>query len=217
LTVGSDVNAIGHPKGEAWTFTRGVISQIRQAYKWKTADGLEHVATVIQTQTPINPGNSGGPLISTEGKLIGVNTFKSDGEGLNYAVSVNEVRRLLTARTDRIATSKQVAPLNTQTCTPKSYGVSRLDDNSGSVEMIDFDCSGKPFAVKVVPDDKAAPIVLAIDSKHEGRASVFFYDVNRDGIIDFSDWESVVTGENGTIRCTHAADGEMIKATCERV
>ena len=34
-----------------------------------------HRANVIQTQTPINPGNSGGPLISDEGKVVGINSL----------------------------------------------------------------------------------------------------------------------------------------------
>jgi len=37
-------------------------------------------------------------LISDDGKLIGVNAFKaSGGEGLNFAVAVNEVEKFLAA------------------------------------------------------------------------------------------------------------------------
>lgn len=56
LQVGADVHAIGHPTGETWTYTRGVVSQIRRAFAWKTEDKILHEATVVQTQTPINPG-----------------------------------------------------------------------------------------------------------------------------------------------------------------
>src|SRR5665213_3087757 len=91
IRIGADVYAIGHPTGEFWTFTRGLISQIRKDYDWKDASGL-HRADVIQTQTPINPGNSGGPLISASGKLLGVNSFKTpETEGVNFAVSVEDV------------------------------------------------------------------------------------------------------------------------------
>ena len=97
IAVGLDVHAIGHPEGEAWTYTTGVISQYRQGYGWREkGDNFEHRANIIQTQTPINPGNSGGPLLSDSGNLIGVNTFKDPGsEGLNFAVSVDEVRKFL--------------------------------------------------------------------------------------------------------------------------
>ena len=53
--VGADVHAIGHPQGQTWTYTKGLISQVRPDYQWGP-----HKADVIQTQTPINPGNSGG-------------------------------------------------------------------------------------------------------------------------------------------------------------
>ena len=56
IAVGMDVHAIGHPTGEAWTYTTGVISQYRQGYEWQAAgDPINHRADIIQTQTPINP------------------------------------------------------------------------------------------------------------------------------------------------------------------
>src|SRR5262249_845597 len=64
LAVGQDVHAIGHPKGEVWTYTKGIISQIRNNYEWSGESGVNHRAKVIQTQTPINPGNSRGPLLT---------------------------------------------------------------------------------------------------------------------------------------------------------
>ena len=109
IAVGTDVHAIGHPEGETWTYTTGVISQYRQGYPWQeSGDPTKHKADVVQTQTPINPGNSGGPLLSDGGNLLGVNTFKdSKAEGLNFAVSVDEVRRFLARSGDRIAHSKR--------------------------------------------------------------------------------------------------------------
>jgi S1-C subfamily serine protease len=97
MAIGADVSAIGHPDGQAWTFTKGIISQHRLGFQW-----LDHKADVIQTQTPINPGNSGGPLISEAGSLIGVNSFKTpDAEGLNFSVSADEVKKFLARSGDR--------------------------------------------------------------------------------------------------------------------
>jgi S1-C subfamily serine protease len=75
IEVGADVAAICHPKGEDWTFTKGIVSSIRPDYQWSYDNGASHRATVIQTQTPINPGNSGGPLLSETGKIVGINSF----------------------------------------------------------------------------------------------------------------------------------------------
>jgi S1-C subfamily serine protease len=103
LNIGQDVHAIGHPNGAVWTYTKGLISQMRPNHEWKTESGINHRANVIQTQTPINPGNSGGPLLDDSARLIGVNSFKSGGEGLNYAISVDAVRDFLTREGSRVA------------------------------------------------------------------------------------------------------------------
>ena len=92
IEVGADVAAIGHPKGEDWTFTKGIVSSIRPDYEWSYDNGASHRATVIQTQTPINPGNSGGPLLSEDGKIVGVNSFgDKSAQGLNFAVAAKEI------------------------------------------------------------------------------------------------------------------------------
>jgi hypothetical protein len=41
--VGSTVHAIGHPSGEYWTYTEGVISQIRTGYEWIGEDKKRHL------------------------------------------------------------------------------------------------------------------------------------------------------------------------------
>jgi len=85
--IGSEVMAIGAPEGLSWSVSKGVVSAIRSNEK----------SILIQTDTAINHGNSGGPLISLEsGKVVGVNTFgirKDIAEGLNFAVSVDEIRQ----------------------------------------------------------------------------------------------------------------------------
>ena len=60
IPVGSTVYAIGHPSGEAWTFSSGMVTQIRPNYKWNY-ENSSHKANVIQHEVPTNPGNSGGP------------------------------------------------------------------------------------------------------------------------------------------------------------
>jgi S1-C subfamily serine protease len=97
IAIGADVHAIGHPTGEAWSYTTGIISQIRNDYTWQYKSNIKHRADVIQTQTPINPGNSGGPLLSDDGKLMGVNSFTAEGEALNFAVAITDVRRFIAA------------------------------------------------------------------------------------------------------------------------
>ena len=87
--IGKTAYAIGHPEGHLWTFTSGMISQIRPDYSWRYR-GSRHKANVIQTQAPINPGNSGDLCLMIK-ELIGVNTFTSEGENLNFAIAINDV------------------------------------------------------------------------------------------------------------------------------
>ena len=84
-----------------WSFTLGTVSQIRKNKKWTYGEGDEeksdHLATVIQTQTPISPGNSGGPLFVDSGKIIGINTWGADGQNLNFAVAVDHAKEFIKA------------------------------------------------------------------------------------------------------------------------
>ena len=95
VEVGQDAHSIGHPEGEVWTYTAGIISQIRPDYEWTGTDGLAHHSRVIQTQTALNPGNSGGPLLNDRAEIIGINSFRREGEGLNYAVAADVVGNFL--------------------------------------------------------------------------------------------------------------------------
>ena len=182
LQVGDDVHAIGHPTGETWTYTRGVVSQIRRAYDWKVDDNVAHEATVIQTQTPINPGNSGGPLLDDQARMVGVNSFTSTGtEGLNFAVSVEDVKSFLARSHDRAAPREAA-----QTCDWKAVGEEASDDPKGKVTIIDTDCDGEGDAALLQPQDRRKPNVLMRDEGGHGKYDVFYFDQNRDGHPEFA-------------------------------
>lgn len=81
--IGSDVVAIGTPKDIklGQTVTKGIISGLR--------DFEDKI--YIQTDVSINPGNSGGPLITKNGQVIGIITWKrKDSDGLGFALPIND-------------------------------------------------------------------------------------------------------------------------------
>ena len=94
LRHGNVVTAIGHPKGEDWTLTQGVVSQPRRTMEDVTnASGWE----LIQIDAASNSGNSGGPLFNLAGEVVGINSLKrTDGESLGFARPANLVDTYLT-------------------------------------------------------------------------------------------------------------------------
>jgi hypothetical protein len=178
IQVGADVHAIGHPVGEAWTYTRGLISQIRSDYEWQ-ADGDAHRADVIQTQTPINPGNSGGPLLGESGKLIGINSFKEGGEGLNFAVSLGDITAFLSSP------NRQASPPS-NACEPTQLYEGRNQENTGELTQIDSNCHGKADISVLLLDDKSKPRMALIDSNFDGKVDIIVDDTDRDGKWDIS-------------------------------
>ena len=101
VTVGEEVLAVGYPYpfriGEPATFTRGIVSAIRDT---DYATGVLH--EYIQTDAAINPGNSGGPLVNLRGEVIGINTWgvvlvNIDGErvfadNLAFAIPIDDTQ-----------------------------------------------------------------------------------------------------------------------------
>ncbi|PZQ61590.1 MAG: hypothetical protein DI570_11975 [Phenylobacterium zucineum] len=178
VQVGADVHAIGHPTGEAWTYTKGIVSQIRRAYPWAAEDKIPHEATVIQTQTPINPGNSGGPLLDDQLNVIGINSFKGDGEGLNFAVSAEDVKSFLARTEDRV--SHPVAKASASTCEMDVLEEGRTTKPKGKEYLMDEDCDGKPDFLLMIPDSKRDPIVALFDEDGDGKYDTAYYDYGHD-------------------------------------
>jgi len=94
--VGQEVFTIGHPKTLLWSFTQGVVSQIRPDYQWRYDDGVPRSATAIQTQAALDPGASGAPLLDHKGAVVGIVIGSAaDAQDVYFAVSVQHVRELL--------------------------------------------------------------------------------------------------------------------------
>jgi len=96
LEVGDLVLAIGDPFGVGQTVTSGIVSALA-----RTQVGISDYQFFIQTDAAINPGNSGGALVTTDGKLAGINTAiysRTGGNiGIGFAIPSNMVRLVVQA------------------------------------------------------------------------------------------------------------------------
>lgn len=95
LEVGETAVAIGNPLGKdlLGSVTVGVISALNRQISVNNTK-----QTFIQTDAAINPGNSGGALVNSKGQVIGINTAKIGGngvEGIGFAIPINIVKSKL--------------------------------------------------------------------------------------------------------------------------
>ena len=88
IKVGEFAMAVGNPIGMQSSVTCGIVSAVNRQVT--DSDGKQY--TLIQTDAAINSGNSGGALVNGEGKVIGINTLKLSGtgiEGIGFAIPIN--------------------------------------------------------------------------------------------------------------------------------
>ena len=89
VQVGEFAMAIGNPLGLQSSISCGIISATdREVEDSDTGTMFK----LIQTDAAINSGNSGGALVNAVGKVIGINTLKVSGtgvEGIGFAIPIN--------------------------------------------------------------------------------------------------------------------------------
>jgi serine protease Do len=94
IQVGDLVMAIGDPFGVGQTVTMGIVSALA-----RTQVSASDYQFFIQTDAAINPGNSGGALVTSDGRLAGINTAiysRSGGNvGIGFAIPANLARRVV--------------------------------------------------------------------------------------------------------------------------
>jgi len=75
LRVGQLVFAVGHPWGQPYVVTSGIISALARVV---TQPGKEF--PIIRSDSLLAPGNSGGPLVNAAGGVVGINTMIIGGD-----------------------------------------------------------------------------------------------------------------------------------------
>ncbi len=107
LKQGDEVLVFGYPLGMGGqvTLTRGLVSANRSVGD----------VSFLQTDAAVNPGNSGGPVVSMNGKVVGITTWRvAQAEGLGFAVTSEAISAFL-GGAPAIANSPLIPPAPTPT------------------------------------------------------------------------------------------------------
>jgi len=96
IKQGQPIVAFGNPRGLPFSVVNGVVSAIRKLEKEFTVEGGIPDFPMIQVAMPIEMGNSGGPIVSLEGKVLGIVTIKSlVTANLGFATPVNILKPMI--------------------------------------------------------------------------------------------------------------------------
>jgi len=97
LELGEDIIVVGYALGEFRnTVSTGVVSGLSRFIQAQTGyeRHVERLRGLIQTDAAINPGNSGGPMISMEGKVVGISTAVVFGaQNIGFAIPINNAKK----------------------------------------------------------------------------------------------------------------------------
>ncbi len=132
LMVGDFVVAIGNPFGLGQTVTSGIVSALGRS--GINPDGYEDF---IQTDASINPGNSGGPLITLDGRVVGINTAilaPSGGNvGIGFAVPINMARAVMRQLIETGSVRRGYLGVSVQDLTPEIAEALGLEQSEGAL------------------------------------------------------------------------------------
>ncbi|HEX3682442.1 MAG TPA: trypsin-like peptidase domain-containing protein [Bryobacteraceae bacterium] len=171
LKQGQIVLALGNPLGLDNSVSLGVVSAV--ARQIKPDDEMVY----IQTDAPINPGNSGGPLVDSEGRVVGINTFiltQSGGsEGIGFAIPSNIAHEVYTQLKAHGHVHRAQLGITGETITPQMAEGLELETTHGVI-VSDLEPNGPAEHAGLQADD----IIVALNgkrmtTKHELEANVF--------------------------------------------
>ena len=100
LRVGEPVLAIGSPRNFRNTATSGIVSGLDRLIPRTVNTDSGPMAIplrgLIQTDAAVNQGNSGGPLVTGDGRVIGINTaVQSNANDIGFALPIADIIRRL--------------------------------------------------------------------------------------------------------------------------
>jgi S1-C subfamily serine protease len=92
VKLGMDVYSLGYPLGDPeYTQHQGTISKRSS----KPALSKTDVSEAFEHDAIVNPGSSGGPLVTEDGKVVGINYASDKSTSQSWAITYKEVKPIL--------------------------------------------------------------------------------------------------------------------------
>ena len=165
LEVGQAAIAIGNPLGLDGTLTTGVVSAINRQRS------LNDFVNFIQTDAAINPGNSGGPLLDSEGRVMGINTWiMGRTTGLGFAVPINLAREVATQVLETGTVRRVIIGIVPTSVTPQIAATLKLPVSEGAAVV-----EVQPGS----PAEKAGLLANDVITRVDGKAIAGAGDLRR--------------------------------------
>ena len=160
VLVGEWCMAIGNPLGMESSVSAGLVSALNREVK--DEDGKTY--KVIQTDAAINSGNSGGALVNSQGQVIGINTIKVSGagiEGLGFAIPINST---VSVTNDLIKYKKVIRPYMGVSCVTITDDIIKSNPRVSLVKGV-YIRTIAPNSPAAQAGLQAGDIMIAIDDK----------------------------------------------------
>ena len=105
VRTGDDIYVASNPKGLEGSFTKGIVSSVRESERSNKGDD-EIIAwaknftdqtdrTLFQIDAAISPGSSGGAVVNTKGEVVGiVRSSLTSGQNLNFAIPIEQLKTI---------------------------------------------------------------------------------------------------------------------------
>ena len=139
LRIGEPVVAIGNALDLTGgpTATEGIVSALDRTID--TVDG-EHLTHLVQTDAAINPGNSGGPLLTLDGKVVGINSAGTkDAQNIGFAIAIDTARPIVEQLQQGKTVTKAYLGVSTTPLDPSVAAQNGIDIDHG---LLIVDISG---------------------------------------------------------------------------
>ncbi len=130
--VGDVVFAVGNPFGVGETVTMGIISAVGRG-----GMHIEDYEDFLQTDAAVNPGNSGGALVTSDGRMVGINTAiispTGGNLGIGFAIPSDLARKVMDSIISTGSVRRGYLGVMVQSITPELEAGLHLGSSRGAL------------------------------------------------------------------------------------